>query len=294
MEKLISKYSAAQKARLLPRIAPSRHIVVLTGATGGLGVHELAQLLELPNVDKVYCLLRGPNPSSRLERALKDRHLTLNDKAKLSILTSDLSAPKLGLTDSSYANLSQTTHVIHCAWPVTFQLTLSAFESSIQGLRNLFQLSLDVTFAAPARFLFCSSVSAALGNSPSPPILEAPIKDLEQASLTGYAQSKIVSEHIVQAAVQDAGANAFILRRGQIVGDTNSGWWNDNEAIPLIVRSAWTMGILPELDLACEWLPVDTLARSMIEIGGTEVAGGSSMCRVPFVSIRPNPCLGAF
>lgn len=227
-------------------------------------MHVLAQLLELPNVDKVYCLLRGPNLSSRLEKALKDRHLILNDKAKLSILTSDLSDPKLGLTDSSYASLlPQTTNVIHCAWPVNFHLTLSAFESSIQGLRNLFRLSLDVNFAAPARFLFCSSLSAALGNSPSAPIPEAPIKDLEQALLTGYAQSKIVSEHIVQAAVQDAGANASSLRIEQIVGDKNSGWWNDNEAISLIVRSAWTMRILPELDLACEWLPVDTLARSI-------------------------------
>ncbi|KAL8940475.1 MAG: hypothetical protein Q9216_002804 [Gyalolechia sp. 2 TL-2023] len=282
MRNLISKFSIAQKLRRRPCRAPSRHVVVLTGATGGLGAHVLAQLLELLNVDKVYCLVRGPNASSRLERALGARHLVPKDKTKLAVLTSDLSAPKLGLIDSSYMSLlSETTHVIHCAWPVTFQLALSAFQSSLQGLQNLLQLSLDVKFAAPARFLFCSSISTALGNSPSDPIPEAPVEDLERASLTGYAQSKLVSEHIVQAAVHEAGANASILRIGQIVGDTMSGWWNDSEAIPLIIRSALTMGTLPKLDLTCEWLPVDTLARSIIQIGGLETDGESLMDHIP-------------
>ncbi|KAL8840582.1 MAG: hypothetical protein Q9170_001268 [Blastenia crenularia] len=235
---------------------------VLTGATGGLGAHILAQLLQCSSIERVYCLLRGPDASSRLQRTLKDRHLDIHGNSKLSILITDLSAPKLGLTDPSYTSLlSQVTHIIHCAWPVTFQLALP----------------LDVKFATPARFLLCSSISTALGNSSKDLIPEAPIENLEQASLTGYAQSKLVGEHIVQAAVQQAGANTSIFRIGQIVGDTKSGRWNDSEALPLVIRSALTMGMLPEMELACEWLPVDTLAQSIIQISGIETNGGSSM-----------------
>ena len=233
-------------------------------------------------MDKIYCLLRGSDPSSRLQKVLKDRRLTVNNQAKLSVLTSNLEYSKLGLSDSTYTMIiSQVTHIIHCAWPVNFQLALSAFEPSIQGLQNLLQLSLDVSFSTPARFLFCSSVSTALGNPPTACIPEAPIENLEQAVFTGYAQSKLVSERIMQGAVEEAGANATILRIGQVVGDTKLGWWNDNEAFPLMIRSALTMGLLPELDLSCEWLPVDTLAESIIQIGGLATDDASPMERSP-------------
>lgn len=216
---------------------------------------------------EIVCLLRDPDPLSRLQQKFKDRHLDLSNDSKLSVLPSDLSSPKLGLTDPTYQGLlSKVTHIIHCAWPVTFQLALGAFESSIQGVHNLLQLSLDVDLATPARFLFCSSISTALGDCPGGHNAEAPIENLEQTSLTGYAQSKLVSEWIVQAAVEKAGAAASILRIGQIVGDTKTGWWNDSEMFPLIIRSALNMGILPELGPACEWLPVDTLAEGIIQI----------------------------
>lgn len=59
-----------------------------------------------------------------------------------------------------------------------------------------------------------------------------------------------------------------MLRIGQVVGDTVAGVWNDTEAFPLIIRSAVTMGVLPEMDMTCRWLPVDTLAEAVVEIVG--------------------------
>ncbi|KAI4222337.1 MAG: hypothetical protein L6R36_006221 [Xanthoria steineri] len=271
MEKLISKFSVIPKPRSGIADTPKDCTVALTGATGGLGAHILAQLLDRPNVSKVYCLLRGADGVERLQRTFEHNQLTIHAEDKICVLTCELSAPKLGLDDASYTHLaSQVTHVIHCAWPVNFQLALTAFEPSIQGLQNLLQLSLDVGFAKPARFLFCSSIAAVLGSSPDASIPEAPVLDLAQASDTGYGQSKLVSERIVQAAVQDAGANASVLRIGQVVGGTKSGWWNDKEMVPMIIRSALTMGVLPDLMSTCEWLPVDTAAHSIIQIAGIE------------------------
>lgn len=222
-------------------------------------------------MSKIYCLLRGADGAERLQRTFEHNQLTIHAEDKISVLTCELSAPRLGLDDASYAHLaSQVTHVIHCAWPVNFQLALTAFEPSIQGLQNLLQLSLDVGFATPAHFLFCSSIAAVLGSSPDAFIPEAPVLDLAQASDTGYGQSKLVSERIVEAAVLDAGANASVLRIGQVVGGTKSGWWNDKEMVPMIIRSALTMGVLPELMSTCEWLPVDTAAHSIIQVAGIE------------------------
>ena len=228
-------------------------------------------------MSKVHCLLRGADGAERLQRTFEHNQLTIHPEDKISVLTCELSAPRLGLDDASYTHLaSEVTHVVHCAWPVNFQLALTAFEPSIQGLQNLLQLSLDVGLATPAHFLFCSSIAAVLGSSPDASIPEAPVLDLAQASDTGYGQSKLVSERIVEAAVLDAGANASVLRIGQVVGGMRSGWWNDKEMVPMIIRSALTMGVLPELMSTCEWLPVDTAAHSIIQIAGIETGIESS------------------
>ncbi|KAL8954925.1 MAG: hypothetical protein Q9183_006868, partial [Haloplaca sp. 2 TL-2023] len=268
MRGMIQKYSVFQKHSSDSVVFPKQHVVILTGATGSLGAHLLSKLSSLPSVSRVYCLIRGVDPLSRLHEALQDRKLDC-DSSKTIALTSDLSQPSLGLNSSTYAEIqSLATHIIHAAWPVNFQLTLSSFEPHVQSLHNLLQLSLSSPHRRPARLIFCSSVSAALG-SPSPAqIPEQVVEDLEHASDMGYGRSKLVGEHIVAAAVEQAGAEASILRIGQVVGDTKYGMWNDREAIPSIVRSALTMGVLPDLKILCDWLPVDTLADVVNQLAG--------------------------
>ena len=134
----------------------------------------------------------------------------------------------------------------------------------------------------PARFVFCSSISVALGTPAPARIPEAAIKSLGQVSHTGYAASKLVGERIVQAAVDSHGARATVLRIGQVVGDTKKGVWKDTEAFPLMIRSAVTMNILPKIDMTCQWLPVDTLAEAVLEIAGqndgqSEIANGRQL-----------------
>ena len=240
---------------------------VLTGATGSLGAHIVSLLLNQPSVSKVCCLIRGANPLLRLQKSFKEKELPLPESSKLHILTSNLNETHLGLNDADYRALRlSATHIIHCAWPVNFQLGLPSFIPSLQGLQKLIQLSLSTSLPTPARFIFGSSIFAALGTPAPLHIPEAPINSLEQVSYTGYGASKLVGERIVQAAVEKYGAKATILRIGQAVGDTKAGIWNDTEAFPLIIRSAVTMGILPEIEMACKWLPVDTLAEAILEI----------------------------
>ena len=77
-----------------------------------------------------------------------------------------------------------------------------------------------------------------------------------------------MSEQICRNAARDAGALTRILRIGQIVGDGRLGLWNDNEAIPLMIRSALTLKALPALDEVESWLPVDTLAATILDLAG--------------------------
>ncbi|KAL8649833.1 MAG: hypothetical protein Q9226_005412 [Calogaya cf. arnoldii] len=284
MQDSIRKYSVFEKHTPGAKPVPDAQVVLLTGATGGLGSHLVSQLSFNPWISKIYCLVRGQEPLTRLQAYLKDRKLDIQT-SKITALVSDLTLPSFGLDESTFSDMqSSITHIIHAAWPVNFQLPLPSFESHIQGLHNLLQLSLSSPHPSPPKLLFCSSISTALG-APSPNLIpETVIENLDYASDMGYGQSKMVGEHTLNAAVRTAGAQASILRIGQVVGDCKFGMWNDKEAFPSIIRSALTMGILPKLAIKCEWLPVDTLAECVIELAGLADAssvrddGEKNMC----------------
>lgn len=171
------------------------------------------------------------------------------ERQKIIALPSDLSRPDLGLTASNLAHLRSTlTHVIHSAWAVNFNLGVQSFEAQhIRGLHNLLNICLSVRLPSPAKFFFCSSVSAA-GGTPKPArIQEVVIEDLNHAQKTGYGRSKMVSEHITRNAMRSTGMYARVLRIGQLAGDSENGVWNDTESVALMIRSAITTGALPAL-----------------------------------------------
>lgn len=163
--------------------------------------------------------------------------------------------------------------IIHAAWPVNFNLPLTQFTAHIHGVHNLLQFSLSVHRPEPAVLLFCSSISTALVSA-SPCIAEEPMP-LSDAYM-GYGRSKLVGEHIVSVA-RRAGARCYSLRIGQVSGHSKKGLWNDTEALPLLIRSALTLKTLPDLDQTCSWLPVNTLASAIIEIGRSCSSSRSSI-----------------
>lgn len=163
---------------------------------------------------------------------------------------------------------SEVSLIIHLAWPVNFNIGLRSFEPHLVALKNLLTLSTSVRRTEPARMFFASSISAA-ENTPAPAMIpDAPIFDFNHASNMGYAQSKLVGEHMVLNAARN-GARSYVLRIGQIVGDHKNGIWNDSEFIPSMIRSALSMKKLPDLKEQCSWLPVDTLATTILELDET-------------------------
>ncbi|EKG18713.1 Phosphopantetheine-binding protein [Macrophomina phaseolina MS6] len=287
MQELVSKYSAF--APFTPgTTVPTHDTVLLTGATGSLGAHILAQLLPLPHIAKIYCLVRASDPAAahaRVLSSLATRRLTISPPhlAKLLALPSDLSSPTLGLAAPAYAALqSSVTSVIHSAWAVNFNLGVSSFETHhIAGTAHLLRLCASVPFPRPARFAFISSISAGAG-TPIPAVVpERVIEKPEWAQPMGYARSKWVTEHVVDAARRAVGAAEMrVLRTGQIVGDSVHGVWNETEAIPLMVRAAKGIGALPRLEERPAWLPVDLCAEAVVELSGAAVPFTEAVERV--------------
>jgi thioester reductase-like protein len=227
---------------------------LLTGATGSLGAHILAQLLLQDNVKAIYCLVRASSPSKAHDRVfatLAAKKLdSLPNPSKVICLPADLSRQDLGLDTAVINRLKKTlTTLIHGAWAVNFNLGVRSFEQQhIKGACNLIKLCLSTSTSQPARFYFCSSISAAAGTPLPAVIAEAHVPEFAHAQKMGYARSKLVTERIVKMAAEQTGMVATVLRVGQIIGDSEEGIWNTTEAIPLMIQSAVTMGALPALD----------------------------------------------
>ena len=89
-----------------------------------------------------------------------------------------------------------------------------------------------------------SAVAAHKGRS----ISEAVSRDPRDAQGMGYARSKWVTENITANAAKARGMRAESFRIGQMVGDTVNGVWNETEAISLLIKSAQTIGAMPDLN----------------------------------------------
>ncbi|OAP65522.1 hypothetical protein AYL99_01494 [Fonsecaea erecta] len=277
MERMIEKYSTLSTFVPVDRGQSSGHFVVLTGATGSLGSHILAVLLQRPEIKKVYCLVRSSadeEAKQRILSALTDRDLSLPKEHEQRVvgLHSDLGREDLGLEPRVLSELRNSVSlIIHNAWAVNFNLGLRSFEGQhIKGTQNLLNLALSVRAARPAGFALLSSVSVASATRQESPVAETLLEDLDSATM-GYGRSKLVAEHMVHNAAA-FGVEGRVIRVGQIVGDSQQGLWNDSESIPLIVRSALTLGCLPELQESCSWIPVDFVAKIIVELCSNETA----------------------
>jgi len=237
----------------IPLQAPK--VAVLTGSSGSLGSHLLKALVKSTSFSHIYCLVRtlptlSPYPSSAV-----------------TFLLCDFSNPLLGLNYDSYTCLLKTTtHILHTAWHVDFNLALDSFAPHLRGVRHLINFSARATYAP--RIFFVSSVGAVL-SAPSP-VKEEVYHDPDVAQAMGYAESKHIAERLLHTAGLKSNIKSTICRVGQIAGPVlEDGIWNKREWLPSIIGTSKSMGCIPE-SLGpmgvVEWIPVDILAQILLEL----------------------------
>lgn len=121
-------------------------------------------------------------------------------------------------------------------------------------------------------------------NAPSGPAIEEPIENpLGVLSALGYAESKWLGERILASAAQHRGLHTVSVRVGQLCGGV-SGYWNQHEWFPSIVKSAKYTGCLPAAVgvsyISTPRLEVDCLRRHRRSLGfpATKLLFHSSRC----------------
>ena len=238
------KYLRAKYTVDLPEFSKSRcllhhredgNIVILTGSTGSLGSYILESLIRQSKIEKIYCLNRAEDGQQRQSQVNGPRGLTTDWPAKrVLFLHVDLSKPGFGLDDQQYTTLlEQATHIIHCQWPVNFNLNITSFEPQIRGVRHLIDFSLSSKLA-PSLF-FLSSIATVSHLKDRAEVLEA-LVDVLTTINGGYGASKQVCELILQDAYERSGVNATICRVGQVAGPVlrPEGMWSKQEWVPSV------------------------------------------------------------
>ncbi|PYH73192.1 polyketide synthase [Aspergillus vadensis CBS 113365] len=277
IDRLVEKYSAHPDT-VTPVLANA--VVLLTGSSGSLGSHCLAQLVQSNQVSQVICVLRNsqsPSPSvspKAYRQQLQEKKIFLSEAewSKVTFITCDPTDSHLGLDASEYQDVQRRiTHVVHAAWPMDFRPGLSSLCDQFQFLRHL--LLLAACGGVRRRFLFVSSIAAVAQRGLTPAhagelIEEASMVTQQSATGLGYADGKIVCEKILEraAATYPDELEIAIVRGGPIVGSRATGIWTTKEVVPMMLRSSLSLGKLPQLRGTLSWMPVDDAAAVFCEI----------------------------
>ncbi|KAI5119742.1 hypothetical protein M0805_008672 [Coniferiporia weirii] len=276
MHALVTKYSEGFPKHVPTDALPSDgDVVLVTGTTGALGAILLIELLSSPTVKRVYALnRRGGELLLRQQAALEERGLdkSLLDDPKCALLEGSLNEENFGLGVDTFEEVRMTlTHIIHNAYPVNFNMSLTSFKPSIAGLRRLIDMALSSPLRSPPRLLFTGSISV-LRQNPS----KGPVKEefVEAASAVGagYSESKWVCEELLSVASQKTPLESVIVRIGQMSGMNTNGCWNTKEWVPAMFKSSITLGCLPSLgQQTVSWIAIDTAARAVAEMRDSPV-----------------------
>ncbi|TFY82997.1 hypothetical protein EWM64_g1012 [Hericium alpestre] len=267
---MVKKYTGDIPRHVPSMPYPYRDTVLLTGSTGGLGVHILAHLVADPAVMRIYAFNRKSSSKSLYDRqveALRSRGLdeALVLSSKVVLVETDISRAKLDVSADLWNELqSLVTHIIHNAWRVDFKLSLQSFEANVKGLRNLLDFALLSPLARPPRLSFTSSIGIFHDVHVQGAIPETPIKP-EAAVSYGYPESKWVGEKILEIFAQKSSVRPINIRVGQLGGGRN-GAWTTAEWLPSLVRSSVYLGALPDCEGDISWIQGDLAAAAVVDM----------------------------
>ena len=267
--------------------------VLLTGATGYLGIHVLKELIDRDDVPEIYCIIRAED-SEKAERRLKQLlfyyygknfkelfgtrlHVVLGD------VTQDLSS--LFAASSSLFPHPSSAATVPCGSPQGSPLIDTVFncaavvkhfsagteieDVNIGGAQRCVEFCLK-TGARLTHISTYSTAGLSVNGTPSPDIIQT-----EQTLYYGqymdnrYVHSKFLAERIVLDAIARQGLNAKVMRVGNLAPRSTDGEFQINAQTNSAmgrVRVFKSLGCYPYemTDQPMEFSPINEVAHAVV------------------------------
>ncbi|KAL8991989.1 MAG: hypothetical protein Q9169_007467, partial [Polycauliona sp. 2 TL-2023] len=249
-------------------LSPLGSQIFLTGATGFLGSHILAELLKT-TLSEVCCIVRDTTPSEARRRiksvfigwGIWDDSFT----TRIQVYCGDIRKERLGLQPDEYLSLARSVHTIYHA---------AAVNSYLVPYQELEEANMDGTvevlkFAGSLirkRVIYISSLSvfSEIANEresgeqrPVMPGMDTWVPEM----ITDYAETKWIAEHLVLNFV-DIGGQALIIRPGRLMGNTVNFRCPRFDFMTSLIAGVLEVGIAPDVGpWFIDLTPVDFCAR---------------------------------
>ncbi len=253
--------------------------ILLTGATGFVGMELLVRLLEQTDRD-VIALVRAADDDAarvRIDELLKlliEPQRRNMYRSRVQGVAADLEQPGLGLSDTTRTTLTTSIGaVVHCAASVSFTLELEdARRINVDGTREILALASEAhEHGVLDRVVHVSTAYVAGERDGRARERQG---DVGQSFRNTYERTKLEAEQLVH----DSGLPAAILRPSVIVGDSVTGWTPAFNVIywPLQAFARGLFQQIPgEADAPIDIVPVDTVADALLELVQGPVRGGT-------------------
>ncbi|OJD22855.1 hypothetical protein ACJ73_05798 [Blastomyces percursus] len=267
--------------------------VFLTGATGFVGAFFLVQLLEMPDVHQVGCLVRASTVEAGFTRLrqILEKYKLWNESlmTKLIILPGNLEDDNLGFSKERFEEIAEWASVVfHFGARVNYIQPYSVHRAAnVIGTLNILRL---VSIGRPKTLHYVSSISCfgptgmitgASQVSEDGPLLS----HLDALSYDhGYAQSQWVVEYMLQNLIS-RGFPVAIYRPGSVTGHTVSGVGNPDDFLCRLINTCFEIGCCPLLPgQRKDVVPVDYVCSAILHISSSNKNLGKAYHIVPHAS----------
>lgn len=230
--------------------------LLLTGATGFLGMELIARLLDAGDGPDIFLAVRGDPEVRRAEILARLYEEPPPSAERLRPVRAELTEPGLGLSRADRADLAASVErLVHCAASISFSLPLpEARTINVGGTRQA--IALSRALPGLERFVHVSTAYVS-GRMPG----EFSESDAGGARFrNSYEQTKLEAELAVAAADD---LPWVIVRPSIVVGESDSGWTSAFNVLywPL---QAFARGLLRDLPAdpegVVDMVPVDYVA----------------------------------
>ena len=199
--------------------------IFLTGSTGYIGAHALANLLE-NSAENANLLVRARDDKEARERLWRSIQIHIDFprfrellESRISFFRGDLTSSNFGLEKDDYARLVKTTDsVVHCAASLNRKSEKACLNVNLRGTLQVIELASRAHAAHGLRRFSHVSTVAVAGVRNDEVVQEDSAIDWDRSDYDPYARTKKFCEHMGRELLPDV--SKLFLRPSIVLGDS--------------------------------------------------------------------------